>query len=362
MNKTEKAFLFRLLQTPSPTGWEADGQRIWAKYANRYSDKVNSDAYGNAWATLKGSNKRPRSVMLEAHADEIGFIVKHISDDGYLYVDRLGGIDHATGRGRRVTIMTEKGTVPGVIGNTAIHIRDRNNGEKAPEVYDLYVDIGASKRKEVMQMGIRVGNPMVYSDRPEEFGNGRIVGRALDNRIGGFIIAQVMKRLSKDKPHATVHAANCVHEEIGGLGARMVAHRLKPDVCVVLDVTHATDSPGIKTEKHGSVTLGDGPTLTHGAANQVNVVKRLMKVAKKAEIPLQHEAASRFTGTDADGIYHSRDGIPTALVSLPLRYMHSVVEMADLKDVESVIHLLTEFAKSIRLKDRFDVSLLDQKA
>lgn len=364
MQASARKFLFDLLSTPSPTGWEAPGQRKWAAYARKFADRLESDAYGNAWATIDGSaaagkGRKAPVLMLEAHADEIGFIVKHITDEGYLHVDRVGGVDHATARGRRVTILGDKGEVRGLIGNTAIHIRDRSGGEKAPEVYELYVDIGASNEKEVAKLGVRVGNPMVYSDNAEEFGKNRIVGRALDNRIGGFIIAEVMRELSKStpKPRATVVAANCIHEEIGGLGSRMVAHRLMPDVCVVLDVTHATDTPSIKHSQHGEVTLGGGPSLTHGAANHTAVVERLMAVAEKAKIPIQHEAASRFTGTDADGIYHTREGIPTALVSLPLRYMHSVVEVADLADVAQVVQLLAEFAKSVAPNDKFEIKL-----
>lgn len=359
MQAASKKFLFDLLDTPSPTGWEAPGQRKWANYTKKFSDRVDNDAYGNAWATIEGSaaaKSRP-TVMLEAHADEIGFIVKHISKDGFLSVDRVGGVDHAVGRGKRVQILGEKGTVFGVIGNTAIHIRDRD--EKPPQVHELFVDVGALNAEEVEKLGIRVGIPMVYAEGAQKFGADKIVGRALDNRIGGFIIAEVMRKLSKEKsmPKANVIAANCIHEEIGGMGSMMVAHRLNPDVCVVLDVTHATDSPSIKVEQHGEVTLGGGPTVTHGAANHVNVVEQLMKVAKKSKIPLQHEAASRFTGTDADHIYPTRDGIPTALVSLPLRYMHSVVEVAHDRDIEQTVQLLAEFAKSVSSRDKFDIKL-----
>jgi len=358
MTKTAKNFLFDLLSTPSPTGWESPGQIKWMEYAGKYAESVNCDAYGNAWATIKGTGKTPTSVMLEAHADEIGFIVKYVTSDGFLCIDRVGGSDHATARGRKVTIYGDKEPVTGLIGNTAIHIRDRSKGEKAPEIHELYVDIGVSKAKEVEDMGIRVGHPLVYSDSAESFGKNRVVGRALDNRIGGFIIAQVMQKLSKEKQlAATVHAANCVHEEIGGMGSKMVAHRLKPDVSVVLDVTHATDTPGISPERHGAVELGGGPTLTHGAANHRAVVKQLMEVAEAEKIPIQHEAASRYTGTDADSIYHVGEGIPTALVSLPLRYMHSVIEVADLSDVDKVVNLLAGFVKSIAKNQKFEMPM-----
>ena len=228
MTNSAKSFLFDLLSTPSPTGWETRGQKKWIDYVSTVADQTESDAYGNAWATIQGSEQAP-TVMLEAHADEIGFIVKHVTEEGFIRLDRVGGVDHATARGRRVMILGDDGDVFGIIGNTAIHIRDRKNGEKAPEIQDLYVDVGASSAKEVAKMGIRVGHPMIYADSAEEFGKNKIVGRALDNRIGGFIIAEVMRQLSKSKPTATIHAANCVHEEIGGLGSLMVAHNSKRD-------------------------------------------------------------------------------------------------------------------------------------
>ncbi|MEO0445302.1 MAG: M20/M25/M40 family metallo-hydrolase [Verrucomicrobiota bacterium] len=355
MDKAAKQFLFDLLRQPSPTGWEEPGQAIWMKRMRTFTNQVEQDAYGNAWATFPCERDGAPVVMLEAHADEIGFIIKHITEDGFLRLDRVGGIDHATARGRRLTILGEKGPVPGIIGNTAIHIRDRKGGEKAPEIHELYVDVGVSSAKEAAKLGLRIGLPAVYEEGPVELGKKRIVGRALDNRIGGFILSEVGKALhAQENPaDATIILANCVHEEIGGLGSMMVAHRLHPDVCVVLDVTHATDTPGIKVEKHGKVTLGGGPAHTHGAANQRRVVQRLMDVADAASLPLQHEAASRFTGTDADKIYPIREGIPTALVSLPLRYMHSVVETADLGDIQQVTQLLHDFALSVQEKREF---------
>ncbi|MDZ4290267.1 MAG: M20/M25/M40 family metallo-hydrolase [Prosthecobacter sp.] len=310
----------------------------------------------DAWqGQARGNRQR---VMFEAHADEIGYIVKYISKEGFLHVDRIGGSDVATARGRRVDILGDKGTVRGVIVNIAIHIRDRED-EKVPKVHELCMDIGASSAADVAKAGIRVGHPAVYADTVEELGDTKLIGRALDNRVGGFIIAEVLARLSKRKKRlpVTVIAVNAVQEEIGGHGAKMAAHRLMPDVAVVLDVTHATDTPGIDFKKHGEVKLGGGPSLTHGSANHVEVVKRLIDVAGKEDIPLQHESSSRFTGTDTDVIFNQQHGIPSALVSLHLRYMHSVVEMADLRDVEQVVRLLVAFAESVTAKDEFTVKL-----
>jgi endoglucanase len=331
------------------------GQRKWAAYAGQFADSVDCDAYGSTWAVLAGNGKGEMKLMLEAHADEIGFMVKNVTAEGYLHIDRVGGSDYATARGRKVIFEGDNGPVKGIIGNTAIHIRERSGGEKAPEIHELYVDVGASNAKDVAKLGLRVGHPGVYADGPEEFGDGRIVCRALDNRIGGFIIAEVLKRLKKQraKLSCTVIAVNAVQEEIGGYGAKMVTHRLFPNVALCLDVTHATDTPGIEKAKHGAVTLGGGPSITHGTCCHPNVIQRLLKVAAKETIPIQHESSSRYSGTDTDDIFCVREGVPSALISLPLRYMHSVVETVDLKDVEKVIALMTAFALSLKPTDAF---------
>jgi endoglucanase len=307
---------------------------------------------------LKGRSER--IVMLEAHADEIGFMIRHIEDNGFLRLERVGGSDVATARGRRLTILGDKGEVPGIIGNTAIHLRrDESGNEKVPAVHELWVDVGASNAAEVAKLGLRVGHPAVYQDGPMELANQRLVGRALDNRIGGFIIAEVFRRLAAEKtrPAFTLVCLNAVQEEIGGHGAMMATYRLKPDLCVCLDVTHATDTPGISAAKHGMVKLGGGPSITHGTANHPLLVKRLIETAKAAKVHLQHEASSRFTGTDTDKIFHSREGVPSALVSLPLRCMHSVVETAHLGDVAHTIDLLAGFVRSLKKSDAFSQSL-----
>ena len=354
MKKDDREFLFRLLETPSPTGFEMRGQQVWADWIKAYASEVACDAYGSTWATLPGKSKR--IIMLEAHADEIGYMIKHIDERGFLRIDRVGGSDAATARGRRLTILGDKGNVSGIIGNTAIHLRrDESGQEKAPAVHELWVDVGAASADEVAALGIRVGHPAVYQDRPLELANKRLIGRAIDNRIGSYIIAQVMKRIAagKKKPAFTVICLNAVQEEIGGNGAMMATYRLKPDLCLCLDVTHATDTPGIDAAKFGSVKLGGGPSLSHGTANHPHVVQRLIDVANKSKLTIQHEASSRFTGTDTDKIFHSREGIPSALVSLPLRCMHSVVETAHLDDIAHTIDLLTDFVLSLTDKDEF---------
>src|SRR6201987_356311 len=343
MDSEAKQFLFRILNTPSPSGFESEGQKVWMNYVGRFADSVENDAYGTAWATLNGRDPSTR-VMLEAHADEIGFMIQNITDEGMLFLNRIGGSDRDLARGRRLKILGDQGPVLGVIGNTAIHLRDKEH-DKLPEIHELFVDIGATSKAEVEDRGIRVGHPAVYTDSPEEIVPGRIVGRAIDNRIGGFVLSQVLASLTADasRPAATLFAVNAVQEEIGGSGMKMIAYRLEPSVAIVLDVTHATDSPGIDRNKHGSVKLGAGPTVSHGTANHPLLVATIITLAKELEIPLQHEATSRTTGTDADGIYRTKRGIPSALVSIPMRYMHSTVEMIDFVDVERCISLLTKF-------------------
>ncbi|MGJ8676790.1 MAG: M42 family metallopeptidase [Akkermansiaceae bacterium] len=354
MHKADKNFLFELLKTPSPTGFEMPGQRVWAKYLQPYADSIECDTYGSTWA-ISGSKKTP-SVMLAAHADEIGYMIKHVTKEGFLYIDRVGGSDAATGRGRKIDILGDKETITGIIGNTAIHLRRDNQGaEKAPNVHQLWVDVGASSAKEVAELGIRIGNVAVYQDSPVEMANKRLVSRALDNRIGGFIIAQVMKNIasSKKKISHSLICLNTVQEEIGGAGARMATHRLMPSLCICLDVTHATDTPGIDATQHGDIKLGSGPTVTHGTANHPLIVERLMKLSEEQNIPLQHEASSRFTGTDTDKIYDIQTGVPSALVSLPIRCMHSVVETAHWDDIHATIKLLTAFVISLESSDEF---------
>ena len=359
LSDDDRAFLFDLLRTPSPTGYEAPGQRLWATRAQEVSDAVDSDAYGSAWATARGSSDAAPTVLLEAHADEIGFAIKYVTDDGFLRVDRIGGSDHAIARARRVMFLGSKGPVAGILGNTAIHLRDRDKDEKSPKMEELFVDVGASSRDEVADLGLRVGHPAVYAAAAEMLTESRITGRALDNRLGGFVLTQVLAALKAGaQPTATTVALNAVQEEIGGNGAKMATYAIAPDVAVVLDVTHATDSPGIEKAKHGEVVLGGGPTVTHGTVNHPAVVARLVEVAEAEGIDLQHESSSRYSGTDTDVVFTTKAGIPAALVSIPMRYMHSTVETVDLGDVEATVRLLEAFVRSVQADDSFRTQVL----
>ncbi|MFO7845370.1 MAG: M42 family metallopeptidase [Balneolaceae bacterium] len=355
-DKKAKQFLEELLITPSPTGYESKGQQVWMKYMEGYSDKVESDPYGSAVARLETSAD-VMTVMLEAHADEIGMVVQHISDDGFIYLNKLGGSDSTIARAKRVYIYGKSGRVSGVIGNTAIHLQDKKNGGgKEPSWKDIYVDIGVSSKEEALEM-VQIGNPVTYSDDVEFLNDDRIVARALDNRIGGFAVAQAMKRIKKHKKDLAVNviALNSVQEEVGGFGARMMSFRHMPDAAIVTDVTHATDSPGIDQREHGQVKLGSGPTIQHGGANHPKLVEHIEAAAKKSEIELQHEATSVRTGTDTDSIFFQRTGIPSALVSVPIRYMHSPVETASMKDLDQLIELMAQSVLSMAPDQTFTV-------
>lgn len=351
-----REFLEKLIITPSPTGYESEGQKVWKEFISQYADNVESDAYGSAMAKLFINADVP-TIMLEAHADEIGMVVQHISDKGFVTLNKLGGSDSTIARAKRVVIHSKKGRVTGVVGNTAIHLQEnKNGGGKQPAWKDIYVDIGVSSREEALEM-IQIGDPVTYADELEYLNDDIITGRALDNRIGGFIIAQAMKVLRNRKKDLKVNvfALNSVQEEVGGFGARMMSFRHMPDAALVTDVTHATDTPGINNKEHGTVKLGQGPTVQHGGANHRAVVELIEKTAEEKEIDIQHEATSVRTGTDTDSIFYQKTGIPSALISLPLRYMHSPVETASLSDVENVIKLMAETVLAMDEDQVFEV-------
>ena len=355
-DKKAQSFLEELLVTPSPTGYEGKGQAVWRSYVSDYADKVESDAYGSASAKIE-TNPDVMTVMLEAHADEIGMVVQHISEKGFIYLNKLGGSDSTIARAKRVNIHNKKGRVTGVIGNTAIHLQNtKNGGGKQPAWKDIYVDIGVSDKEEALKL-VQVGDAVTYTDEVEYLNDEIITARALDNRIGGFVIAQVLKNLNEKKKHLKVNviALNSVQEEVGGFGARMMSYRHMPDAAIVTDVTHSTDTPGIDQREHGTVELGKGPSVQHGGANHPAFVSFIEEVAAGKKVDIQHEATSVRTGTDTDSIFYQRTGIPSALISLPLRYMHSPVETASLKDVEALINLMTETVLAMEPDQHFTV-------
>lgn len=355
-DKKSSQFLEELLITPSPTGYESKGQKVWMNYISQYTDKVESDPYGSAVAKINTSAD-VMTVMLEAHADEIGMVVQHISDDGFVYLNKLGGSDSTIARAKRVFIYGKKGKVSGVTGNTAIHLQEKKNGGgKEPSWKDIFVDIGATSKEETLE-AVQIGDPVTYADDIEYLNEDIITARALDNRIGGFAIAQAMKQISEHKKNLAVNviALNSVQEEVGGFGARMMSYRHMPDAAIVTDVTHATDSPGIDHREHGQVKLGSGPSVQHGGANHPKLVELIENAAQKNKIDIQHEATSVRTGTDTDSIFYQRTGIPSALVSIPIRYMHSPVETASLTDLEQLVQLMAESVLSMDPDQAFTV-------
>ena len=356
MRKESVEFLRTLVNTPSPVGHEARGQRVWMDYARKFADETFSDAYGNCVAVLnKGGSPR---LMLSGHADEIAMAVNYISDEGFVYVRKMGGVDAAITKAQRVVIHTRSGPVKGVVGNVAPHLMKEEKDPKPPKIHDLFIDLGVSSRKEAETL-VRTGDPITLADEFELLRNDLGVARAFDNRIGTFAVAETLRLLKETgaKLRAEVCAVSNVQEEVGLLGARQIAYSLKPDVALVVDVTHATDYPTVNKPQHGDVKVGAGPTLTHGGCNHPEVVARLEEVAKARKIPLQHEAMSSTSGTDTDAIFWTRGGIASALVSLPNRYMHSPVEVVSLKDLEKIPELFAAFAVSLKKGEEFKVKI-----
>jgi endoglucanase len=349
-------FLRKLVNTPSPTGHESRGQRVWLDYVSQFADTTFSDAYGNCVAVLnKGGSPR---LMLAAHADEIAMAVNYIDADGFIYVRKMGGIDAAITKAQRVTIHTRNGPVRGVVGNVAPHLQKMDGDAKLPKIHDLFIDIGVSSTKDAEKL-VRVGDPITLVDEFELLRNDLAIARAFDNRIGTFAVAEAARLLSsgKTKLRAEVCAVSNIQEEVGLLGARQIAYSLKPDVALVVDVTHATDYPTVSKAQHGDVKVGAGPALTHGGCNHPEVVRRLEELAKAKNIPLQHEAMSASSGTDTDVIFWTRGGIASALISLPNRYMHSPVEIVSLKDLEKIPELMAAFAQSLKPGQEFKVKI-----
>jgi endoglucanase len=349
-------FLEELVNTPSPTGHESRGQRVWLNYVKKYADSTYSDAYGNCVATLnKGGSPR---LMLAAHADEIAMAVNFIDPDGFIYVRKMGGVDAAITKAQRVIIHTRNGPVKGVVGNVAPHLSKHDDAHKLPKIHEIFIDIGVSSAKDAEKL-VQTGDPITLNDKFELLRNDLAVARAFDNRVGTFAVAEALRLLSqsKKKLNAEICAVSNIQEEVGLLGARQIAYSLKPDVALVVDVTHATDYPTVNKPQHGNVKVGKGPTVTHGGCNHPEVVARIERVAKSKKIPLQHEAMSSTSGTDTDVIFWTRGGIPSALISLPNRYMHSPVEVVNLKDLEKIPELMVAFAESLKKGEEFKVKI-----
>ena len=341
MDKKSKSFLYSYLNNASPTGFEHKGQQLWLDYIKPYTNDYMVDVYGTAVGII--NPKAAYKVVIEAHADEISWFVNYITDEGYIYVRRNGGSDHQIAPSMRVNIHTEKGIVKGIFGWPAIHVRDAAK-EETPTLKNIFIDIGAESKKEVEAMGVHVGCVITFVDELMELNKNYLVGRALDNRMGGFMIAEVARRLSENKKKLPfgLYIVNAVQEEIGLRGAEMISRRLKPDLAICTDVTHDTGSPMYNKKESGNLKCGLGPVVCYGPAVQNNVLKMIIETAQKKKIPFQRQAVSRSTGTDTDSFAYSSEGVASALISLPLKYMHTTVETVHKDDVENVIQLIYE--------------------
>ncbi|GHN01194.1 peptidase M42 [Cytophagales bacterium WSM2-2] len=347
MDKKSKQFLFNYLNNASPTGFESPGQQIWLDYIRPYVDSHMVDVYGTVVGVV--NPKAQYKVVIEAHADEISWFVNYITEEGYIYVRRNGGSDHQIAPSMRVNIQTEKGIVKGVFGWPAIHVRDSSK-EEAPSLKNIFIDIGAESKKEVEAMGVHVGCVATFVDELMELNKNYLTGRALDNRMGGFMIAEVTRRLSENKKKLPfgLYVVNAVQEEIGLRGAEMISRRIKPDLAICTDVTHDTGSPMYNKKESGNLKCGLGPVVCYGPAVQNNVLKMIIQTAEKKKIPFQRQAVSRSTGTDTDSFAYSAEGVASALISLPLKYMHTTVETVHKEDVENVINLIYEVLLQVK--------------
>ena len=338
------AFLTQYINNPSPVGFETSGQKIWLDYITKYVDATFTDPYGTAVGVINPD--APFKVVIEAHADEISWFVNYINDQGLIYLKRNGGVDHQIAPSMRVWIHGKKGPVKAVFGWPAIHTRLSNPEQKEPQpkVDNLTLDCGARSKKEVEALGIHIGSVVTYQEGIDELANNFLIGRAFYNRIGGFMIAEVARLLKENKKKLPfgLYIVNAVQEEIGLRGAEMIARRIKPNIAIITDVTHDTHTPMINKAIEGDIQCGKGPSLAYAPAIHNKLLAIVEETAKSKKIPVQFRTLSRSTGTDTDSFAYANDGCPSVLISMPLRYMHTTVEMIHKKDVVDTIQLMYE--------------------
>jgi putative aminopeptidase FrvX len=346
---TSYDFLKEYINTPSPVGFENSGQKRWLEYIKPFADTTFTDPYGTAVAVI--NPEHPFKVVIEAHVDEISWFVNYITDQGLLYLKRNGGVDHQIAPSMRVNIHGKKGVVKAVFGWPAIHTRmsTGDSKEQNPKTDNLFLDCGARNKKEVEELGIHVGAVVTYQDGYDELANDYLIGRAFDNRVGGFMIAEVARLLKENKVELPfgLYVVNAVQEEIGLRGAEMIARRIKPNIAIITDVTHDTTTPMINKNIEGDVSCGKGPSLAYAPAVHNKLLALVEKVAADQQIAVQWRALSRSTGTDTDSFAYANDGCPSVLISMPLRYMHTTVEMLHKSDIGNTIKLMYETLKVI---------------
>ena len=352
INKKSEKFLSNYINIASPTGFESSGQKLWLDYIKPYIDDYIVDTYGTVVGIINPNEKY--KVVIEAHADEISWFVHYITKEGYIYLRRNGGSDHQIAPSKRVNIHTSKGIVKAVFGWPAIHTRDRAN-EKSPKPENIFLDCGCNSKEEVEKLGVHVGCVVTYEDNFLKLNDSMYVGRALDNRIGGFMIAEVARILKENKIKLPfgLYITNAVQEEVGLRGAQMIVETIKPNVAIVTDVCHDTTTPMMNKIKQGDQKCGRGPVVFYGPAVQNNLLNKVINVAEENKIKFQRGAVSRATGTDTDAFAFSTGGVASALISLPLKYMHTTVETVSKNDVESVIKLIYFLLQKIKNNEDF---------
>ena len=351
------AFLKRLLDTPGPSGFEGAPARVWRAEAATFTADVRADVVGNSLATIEGdgtAGTHGPTILLAGHIDEIGIIITHIDDNGYVYFDPIGGWDPQVLVAQRIRFLGRNGDVIGVIGKKPIHLMKPEEREKASKITDLWVDIGVKNKAEALEL-LEVGDPGVIDSRTLDLPNFRIVSRSIDDRIGAFVVLEALRRYAANPGAARVVAAATAQEEIGysGGGARVAAQSVDATMAIAVDVTFATDHPGMKKEEVGEHTVGGGPVLTRGSVTSPVVYRLLADTAKSLEIPYSIHAAGRFTSTDADAMQLARTGVATALVSIPNRYMHSPNEMVSLEDLDRAAELIAESCRRVTASTDF---------
>ncbi len=346
-------FLVNLLHSRSPSGYEYEAHTVLEKYLKPYADIFEKDTLGNRFATI--NSEGAPTLMLAGHMDEIGLMVQYVDEQGFIYFDMIGGHDLSIISGRRIRILSKKGDVLGVTGKRAIHLMSPEERKKVPELHQIWIDIGAKNKKEVLDK-ISIGDPVVYEDSFEIINGSKVVARAFDDRAGCYVVCEVIRRLASHKKKLTVKLVSVAttQEEVGTRGAQTAAYKVNPDFAIAVDVGHATDHPDCDKKKNGEFKLGAGPIICRGVNINPFIYERLLECAKKNKIPYQIEAESKPTGTDARVLQMTRSGVATGLVSIPLRYMHTPCEMADLNDIENTVKLLAAFALSIKKTEKGD--------
>jgi putative aminopeptidase FrvX len=352
IDKKAEQFLEKYLNNAAPTGYESPGQKLWMDYLKPYVDTFITDVYGTAVGVINPD--ADYRVVIEGHSDEISWYVNYITDNGLIYVIRNGGSDHQIAPSKWVNIHTKKGIVEGVFGWPAIHTR-KSGKEEVPKLDNIFIDIGAKNKKEVESLGVHVGCVITYPDTFQLLNKNKYVCRAIDNRAGGFMIAQVARLLHENniKLPFGLYITNSVQEEVGLRGAEMITQTLKPNVALVTDVCHDTTTPMINKKQEGHTEIGKGPVISYAPAVQNNLRERIISTAEEKKIPFQRLASSRYTGTDTDAFAYSNGGVASALISLPLRYMHTTVEMIHKEDMENVIRLMYETIQNIKAGESF---------